>query len=112
MTRIDLIPPEVVEKHKARRIIAIMSLVFVFVFAVLLVVYLLTLGQAIMASNRVEIIKKENTKVEQFTQKLKPYDERKKTLDERKKIVDTMTANQVMWSSILNDISIDRKSVV
>lgn len=105
MTRIDLIPPEVVEKHKSRRIIAIMGLVFVFVFAVLLVVYLLTLGQAVMANNRVEVIKKENAKVEQFTQKLKPYDERKKTLDERQKIVDAMTGNQVMWSSILNDVS-------
>jgi Tfp pilus assembly protein PilN len=82
-----------------------MTLVFVFIFAVLLVVYLLTLGQAVMASNRVEIIKAENAKVEQFTTKLKPYDERKKALDERKKIVDTMTANQVMWSSVLNDVS-------
>lgn len=105
MTRIDLIPPEVVEKHKSRRIIALMFMVFLVVFGVSLVVYLITLTQTIMASNRVDIIKKENVKVQSYTEKLSPYQERKKALDERTKIIETMNENQVLWSSILNDIS-------
>ncbi len=105
MTRIDLIPPEVVEKHKSRRIITIMVIVFAAVFGVALAVYLITLGQAIMASNRVDVIKSENVKVQQYTEKLKPYQDRKKALEERQAIITKMTENQVLWSSILNDIS-------
>ncbi|MFA5867810.1 MAG: PilN domain-containing protein [Actinomycetota bacterium] len=105
MTRIDLIPPEVVEKHKSRRIIALMGIVFAAVFGVALAVYLITLAQAMMASERVDIIKSENVKVQQYTEKLKPYQDRKKALDERQAIIVKMTENQVQWSSILNDIS-------
>ncbi len=105
MTRIDLIPPEVVEKHKSRRIITIMVIVFAAVFGVALAVYLITLAQAMMASERVAVIKSENVKVQQYTEKLKPYQDRKKAQDERQAIVGTMTENQVLWSSILNDIS-------
>jgi Tfp pilus assembly protein PilN len=105
MTRIDLIPPEVVEKHQSRRIITVLVLVFAALFGILLVVYLITLGQAMMASSRVDIIKGENTKVQKYTQKLQPYADRQKALDERQAIIEKMTADQVMWSSILNDIS-------
>ena len=105
MTRIDLIPPEVVEKHQSRKIIMIMVIVFTVVFGISLVAYLITMGQAIMAGNRVEIIKAENIKVQNYTQKLQPYEERKKALDERQAIIEKMTADQVQWSSILNDIS-------
>jgi Tfp pilus assembly protein PilN len=105
MTRIDLIPPEVVEKHKSRRIIAIIVIAFAALFGISLIVYLITLSQTIMAGNRVDIIKNENTKVQTYTQKLKPYQDRKQALDERQGIIETMTADQVQWSSILNDIS-------
>jgi Tfp pilus assembly protein PilN len=105
MTRIDLIPPEVVEKHKSRRIITIIVIAFAALFGISLVVYLITLSQTVMAGNRVDIIKRENTKVQTYTQKLKPYQDRKQSLDERQAIIETMIADQVQWSSILNDIS-------
>jgi Tfp pilus assembly protein PilN len=105
MTRIDLIPPEVVEKHQSRRIIMVMVVVFAAIFGIALAVYLITLAQALMATNRVDIIKQENVTVQGYTQKLKPYQDRKKALDERQLIIDKMTADQVKWSGILNDIS-------
>lgn len=105
MTRIDLIPPELVEKHQARRIISLMAIGAGVVFGILVIVYLLTMGQIILASNRVDKIKVQNVQVQAYIAKLKPYDERKKVLDERQKIMDTISADQVQWSSILNDIS-------
>jgi Tfp pilus assembly protein PilN len=105
MTRIDLIPPELVEKHQARRIISVMGIGAGVVFAILVVIYLLTTGQIILANNRVDKIKAQNTQVQAYIAKLKPYDDRKKVLDERQKIIDTITTDQVQWSSILNDIS-------
>ncbi len=105
MTRIDLIPPELVEKHQARRVISLMAIGASVVFGILIIIYLLTLGQIILATNRVEQIKAQNTQVQAYITKLKPYDERKKALDEQQKIIDTITANQILWSSILNDIS-------
>jgi Tfp pilus assembly protein PilN len=105
MTRIDLIPPELVEKHQARRIISLMTVGAGVLFVVLLAIYLLTTGQIILANNRVDKIKAQNTQVQAYIAKLKPYEDRKKVLDDRQKIVDTITADQVMWSSVLNDIS-------
>lgn len=105
MTRIDLIPPEVVEKHRSRRIIMIMVIIFAAVFWIALMVYLIAMSQNIMAEKRLEIIKNENVKVQGYAQKLKPYQDRKKALDERQAIIDKMTADQVQWSNILNDIS-------
>lgn len=105
MTRIDLIPPEVVEKHRSRRIIMIMLIIFASAFGIALLVYLITMSQNIMAGNRVEVIKNENVKVQGYAEKLKPYQDRKKALDERQAIIDKMTADQVQWSGILNDIS-------
>ncbi len=105
MTRIDLIPPELVEKHQARRVISLMAIGAGVVFGVLIIIYLLTLGQIILATDRVDKIKAQNTQVQAYISKLKSYDERKKVLDERQKIIDTVTTDQVQWSSILNDIS-------
>ncbi len=105
MTRIDLIPPELVEKHQARRVISLMAIGAGVVFGVLLIIYLLTLGQIILATNRVDKIKAQNVQVQASISKLKSYDDRKKVLDERQKIIDTIVTDQVQWSSVLNDIS-------
>lgn len=105
MTRIDLIPPELVEKHQARRIIGMIAIGAGFIFAILIFVYILTMGRIIVATDRVDQITAENKKVQAHIAKLKPYSERKTVLDDRKKIVDTIVADQVLWSSVLNDIS-------
>lgn len=105
MTRIDLIPPELVEKQKARSIIVLMSIGFGLIFGVMIFLYAVIYIQKVVASNRVDLIRKEKQKVEVATAKLKPYEERKKTFDERQEIVKTIMEDQVSWSSILNNIS-------
>lgn len=105
MTRIDLIPPEVVEKHKARRLIGIVGAGFSVVVIILVVIYALLTGQVILASNRIDKINQQNKQVQAYIKKLKPYEDRKKAVDERKTIVGTVTENQMKWSSVLNDIS-------
>lgn len=105
MTRIDLIPPELVEKHQARRIIGLIAIGSAVIFAILIFVYVLTLGRILIATDRVDQIAAENTKVQAHIAKLKPYNERKTVLDDRQKIVETIVADQVLWSSVLNDIS-------
>ncbi|MFH1736415.1 MAG: PilN domain-containing protein [Actinomycetota bacterium] len=105
MTRIDLIPPEVVEKHKARRLIGVVGAGFSVVVIILIVIYALLTGQVIMASNRIDKINQQNKQVQAYIKKLKPYEDRKKAVDERKTIVGTVTENQMKWSSVLNDIS-------
>jgi Tfp pilus assembly protein PilN len=105
MTRIDLIPPELVEKQKARSIIVIISIAFAFMFGFIIFLYAVIYVQKVVASNRVDVIRQEKNKVEAATSTLKPYEERKKTFDERQDIVKKITEDQVSWSSILNNIS-------
>ena len=105
MTRIDLIPPEVVEKHKARRIIGVVGAGFSVVVVILVVIYALLTGQVMLAGNRIDKIDQQNRQVQAYIEKLKPYEDRKKAVDERKTIVGKVTKNQMKWSSVLNDIS-------
>lgn len=105
MTRIDLIPPELVEKHQARRIIGMIAIGAGVIFAILIFVYIFTLGRILVATDRVDQISAENKKVQVYITKLKPYSERKTILDDRKTIIDTIVTDQVLWSSVLNDIS-------
>ena len=105
MTRIDLIPPELVEKHQARRIIGMVAVGTAVIFVILFLVYFLTLGRVMVATSRVDQITAENKKVQTYIAKLKPYNDRKTVLDDRQKIIETIVADQVLWSSVLNDIS-------
>jgi Tfp pilus assembly protein PilN len=105
MTRIDLIPPELVEKHKAKRIMSYIAMGSGVIFVVLIIVYLATLGQVILASSRVKQIKAEDQRVQAYVTNLKPYNARKTVLDDRTKIVQTILTSQVLWSGVLNDIS-------
>lgn len=105
MTRIDLIPLEVVEKHKARRLISVIGAGFFIVIIIIVVLYALLTGQVMMASNRVDKINQQKKQVQAYINKLKPYEDRKKAVDERKTTVGTVTTNQMKWSSVLNDIS-------
>lgn len=105
MTRIDLIPPELVEQQRARRIIILMAVVFgVVVLAVAFLTGALVV-QRTLVSGRLTQIQTEKGKVDGEIAKLKVYEERQKQLDEREKMVKQLSANQVFWSSILNGVS-------
>lgn len=105
MTRIDLIPPELIAKQKARRIIVVMSLAFGAIFTALVFLYMVLYAQMVVAGGRVTVIRDTKTQVEGTANKLKSYDERKQTLDERQKIVIAIVENQVFWSGVLNNVS-------
>ncbi len=105
MTRIDLIPPELVEKQKAHRIILVMSALFLIVFVFLILIYGFVYVQIVMSAQRIEIVRQEEEKVVATSEELKPYEERKKTLDQRQEIVTIITEDRISWSSILNNIS-------
>lgn len=105
MTRIDLIPPELVERERARRIIALMTVIFVVVLFAIAFLTGLSYLQKVMVSGRLETMRIEKTKVDKEIGKLKVYEERKNLLTSREKILTGITKDQVFWSSILNGIS-------
>lgn len=105
MTRIDLIPPELVEKQRTRRIIALLTAIFVLVLFGVAFLTGLSYLQRVLISGRLETIEKEKTEVDASIEKLRVYEERKNLLSSREKIVTGITKNQVFWSSILNGVS-------
>lgn len=105
MTRIDLIPPELVERQRARRIIALTTVIFVVVLFGIAFLTGLSYLQKVLVSGRLETIRIEKAKVDKSVEKLKVYEERKNLLTSREKILAGITKDQVFWSSILNGIS-------
>lgn len=105
MTRIDLIPPELVEKQRAQRIIALMTVIFIVVLFGIAFLTGLSYLQKVMVGGRLQTLKTEKVKVDSSIEKLKVYEERKNILTSRQKILTSITKDQVFWSSILNGIS-------
>ena len=105
MTRIDLIPPELVERERARRIIALMTVIFVVVLFAIAFLTGLSYLQRAMVTGRLQTLRVEKAKVDREVEKLKVYEERKNLLTSREKILTGITKDEIFWSSILNSIS-------
>lgn len=105
MTKIDLIPPELIERHQARQLIVLISVGFGVLFGIAIFLYVIIYAQGMMASRRVDAIKVEQAKVEKATKDLNKFQERKNLIDERKKFLAGIAEDQVYWSGVLNNIS-------
>lgn len=105
MTRIDLIPPELVEKKQAQRIILLMAAGFGVILFILAFIYGLSFIRIVTVKAEIDFLQKERARVEAAASKLKPYEARKNELASRQKLISEITADEVFWATILNGIS-------
>lgn len=104
MTRINLIPAEIVEARKKRYgnfvLIIIVLLNFVFLFSCLGMM----IAQKVKIKNAAELQASENTKVEDFITRLNFYDQEKKELLVRTNVLKEIGSARINWSAVLQDI--------
>jgi Tfp pilus assembly protein PilN len=104
LTRINLIPVEIVEAKKKRYgnfVLAIIVLLnFIFLFSCLGMIA----AQKARIRTAAELQASENTKVEDFITRLNFYDQEKKELLVRTNVLKEIGSARVNWSAVLQDI--------
>lgn len=106
VTKINLLPPEIRDKDRADRLIVYMFIAFiVFVFAMVGVKFLRDY-QIAEAQAGLESVRAEAIGINKSIGQLTAYEEREKELVRLEGILNTAMDDAVIWSRILNDVSI------
>jgi len=105
MTRIDLIPPELVAKKRGQKIILLMTAVFGGVLFILAVIYGVSFARIEAVKSEINFLRAQRSRVDAVAEKLRPFEARKSELAHREKLISKITSDEVLWASILNGIS-------
>lgn len=105
VTRINLLPPEVLEKRRAERVTIYIVVVVILVILVLAGVFSLNFWRISQAERDLEAVKVRNEKINQAIAEYKVYEKRKKELEEKEKIINEAMKGEIAWHKILNEVS-------
>jgi len=105
MTKINLLPGEILEKHKSEiRLFQIIG-VFLVLFIFLTGIYGFLTVQARKEENKLSKLRAENEKLNKSITEYKVYEQRKAKLQELEKVISTALSGEIAWHKILNEIS-------
>jgi len=105
VTKVNLLPPEIIERQRARQKVAYLSGGMIVLSIFLLLIYLMLIGRVYQESQLLSKLKEDNQQLEAAVSKYKPYEEDQKELERRKAILRQAMDGQILWSHILNEIS-------
>lgn len=105
MRRINLLPPEIVARRRARQMTFMMAAGVGGVAVVLILVYLLQAGRLSGARGRLDSQQRENRGLEGQVQELSRFSELQAELENKRTLLVRLTENEVRWSVILNDVA-------
>jgi hypothetical protein len=105
MRQINLLPPELAEKRRARRVTRLMLLGALGLAVLLALVYTAQLTRLSSERSRLETERTNNAKLRQQVAQLSQFARLRAELDAKQGLLTTLTVNEVRWSVILSDIS-------
>ena len=105
MSRVNLLPPELLEKQAIRRRTALVGLGGVAALALLGAFYFFQGAKLSSAQSDLEQARASNAIVQQQISELQPYADLQQQLEAKKQLKDTLFQNEVSWSGVLIDVS-------
>lgn len=105
MTNINLLPPEIAEKRKTERRRTLMGLTGFAVACVVLAVFFIIRIQVAGVSSQVESAKQKSQRLTNAKAQLQQFADRKTELQGKQKTAADVIAERVIWSKLLNEIS-------
>jgi Tfp pilus assembly protein PilN len=106
MTRINLLPPEIIERQKARRqttLVAAAGLVVIVLLGVFWFMQQLTLSSV---QSDLDKQKARNATLQAEVDQLSRFDEILAEIADKEELLTTLMENEVRWSGVLRDISL------
>lgn len=104
--RINLLPPELLQRRRARRRTIAVVLVGVLVLVGLGGFYLLQQVRLQNVQEDLEVQQATNAQLQQRIDELRRFDELRQELEAREALLANLLANEVFWSGVLRDISL------
>lgn len=105
MIRINLIPPEISQRKKAKKRAVYLLGVFLGSIVIVLLVYLITSWYVFQANSSLIKIQESNQKVQNIVSGFKSYEDIQNEVTKRENIVNEISKNQILWSHVLNEFS-------
>lgn len=104
-TRINLLPPGVLEKRRAEKVTFYVVGVTILVVLLLVGVYGLNFLRISQSEQELKSLKVRNERISQAVAEYQIYEKRKKELEEKKKIIEEAMKGEIAWHKMLNEIS-------
>lgn len=105
MTRINLLPPEIIERQKASRKVTYFSGGLIALVLLLTLVYLMLVWRVSQENVLLQQLKGDNQRLKDIVAGYKTYQDKQNELQRREKILTQAIENRLLWSHILNEIS-------
>ncbi|MEW6188683.1 MAG: PilN domain-containing protein [Actinomycetota bacterium] len=105
MTNINLLPPEILGKRRAERILVYSFVGIVVLVFILFFVYTINAWVIGQEERELSAIKIENQKLEEVIAEYEIYEKKKAEVEKWEGILKTAMEGEVSWSKLLNEIS-------
>ena len=106
MRQINLLPPEIAERRRARQITVALGAAGLGLVALLIVVFLVQAARLSGERGNLEEAQDRNAALQRQIAGLQSFATLQQTLRTKEQLLDRLTANEVRWSVLLNDISL------
>ena len=104
--RINLLPPEIRERQRARRRTAAVVLVGIIVLAALGAFYVLQVMRLADVREDLEAQQQRNNELRQEIAQLQRFAELQQELQDTRVLLDSLLADRILWSGVLRDVSL------
>jgi Tfp pilus assembly protein PilN len=104
--RINLLPPEIRERQRARRRTAAVVLVGIIVLAALGAFYVLQVMRLADVQEDLEAQQQRNNELRQEIAQLQRFAELQQELQDTRDLLNTLLADRILWSGVLRDVSL------
>lgn len=105
MIRINLLPPEIGERKKSKKRLGYLLSISIGLIVIMLLVYLTISWYVFQASSLLAKTEEGNKKIQNIISKFKSYENIQSEVTKRENIVNEISKNQILWSHVLNELS-------
>jgi Tfp pilus assembly protein PilN len=105
MSRVNLLPPDILAAQRQRRLAGVVALAGVGVIGLILVFYVLQLGKLSGIRSDIEQQQQSNQSLQSQIDELREFEELRQRAQAKQALLDSVFANEISFSGLLMDVS-------
>ncbi len=105
MSQVNLLPPEILASQRQRRLAGVVALAGVGVIGLILVFYVLQLGNLSAVRSDIEAQEQTNQGLQREIEALREFEELRAQAQAKQELLDSVYANEISFSGLLMDVS-------
>lgn len=106
MRQINLLPPEIAQRRRAREITLLIGAAGLALVALLILVFLVQTARVAGERGKLEDVRRQNAALTRRVAGLQAFAEQQQRLQTKEQLLAQLTQNEVRWSVLLNDVSL------